>query len=193
AGDRRARRVGHALQGDRRTAVPVHPDGQQPPAAGVHQGRGDEPGGARCSARATRGRSSMTPEQIALVQESFATMDHAALAVDFYDRLFTDHPEVRAMFSTEPAVQRQKLVDELSAIVWSIANLDEFLAVATALGARHAGYGTEPLHYSMVREAMLGAIAAQLGENNTAALAEAWRSAYDLVAEAMMLGAAGSA
>ena len=133
----------------------------------------------------------MTPEQIELVQQSFAALEPHGdeLAANFYDRLFTLDPSARSLFSTEPAVQRQKFIDELSAIVWSISNLDTFLDRTMALGARHVEYGTNTAHYEIVREALLGAIAEQQGDQHTPDHGDAWRVAYNLVAETMMMGA----
>ena len=86
----------------------------------------------------------MTPDQITLVQSTFTTVTADAdlrLAKRFYEHLFRISPESRSLFSTDPAVQRQKFTDEL-------------------------------------------------GEACTDEVTAAWRAAYDLVAEAMMMGAA---
>jgi len=134
----------------------------------------------------------MTPEQIALVQQSFARVreNGDALAVKFYEALFTADPTIRPLFSTEPAIQRQKFMDELEAIVWSISNLGEFMDRAMALGARHVDYGTTTGHYETVREALFAALHAELGDAMGPDVEEAWRVAYNLVAETMMMGAA---
>jgi nitric oxide dioxygenase len=139
----------------------------------------------------------MTPDQIDTVQQTFAAVTGPetdyALARRFYHHLFEDSPESRALFSTDPAVQRRKFTQELDTIVWSITNLGEFLSTTRALGARHVGYGTTAEHYPLVGDALLRAIADQLGDGYTPEVADAWRAAYDLVAESMMMGAADAA
>lgn len=135
----------------------------------------------------------MTPEQVREVQASYASLDEdglSRLAVSFYDHLFGAHPEVRSLFSREPALQRQKFIDELTEIVHAISNLSTFVKRTAELGARHVPYGARTIHYGQVGEALLAALAEQLGPAYTPDLQEAWTLAYNLVAETMMQGAA---
>jgi hemoglobin-like flavoprotein len=131
----------------------------------------------------------VTPAQIAAVEESLSSLDLDALAVDFYERAFATDPELSKMFTTDPAVQRARFVAELEEIVRSIRSLDSFAARACALGERHRGYGVHAAHYRLMGDALLGALAAGMGEGWTAEVDEAWRLAYNLTAETMMMGA----
>jgi hemoglobin-like flavoprotein len=135
----------------------------------------------------------MTPEQIAAVQRSFSDLGTRTdeLARQFYARLFALDPSVEDLFSTDPAVQRAKFVDELTEIVRSISALDRFVPRALDLGARHVAYRVKPDHYRLVGQALIGALGAVLGDAFDAELEAAWKQAYDLVAETMMEGAAG--
>jgi nitric oxide dioxygenase len=139
----------------------------------------------------------MTPDQIATVQRTFAAVTGPetdyALAASFYRHLFENSPDTQGLFSTDPVVQRKKFTDELETIVWSISNLGDFLATTMSLGARHVDYGTTAEHYPLVGEALRQALADELGDEYTPEVAEAWRAGYDLVAEAMMMGAADPA
>ena len=137
----------------------------------------------------------MTPEQIALVQQSYATVQDQlpALGNAFYVHLFAAEPDLRALFTTDLALQQTKFTDELSEIVWSVTNLDTFVARATDLGARHLDHGTRARHYAPVGEALLAALADVLGAAFTAETREAWTLAYNLVAETMQRGAMDAA
>jgi nitric oxide dioxygenase len=137
----------------------------------------------------------MTPEQIALVQDSFRRVAAHSddLAADFYTRLFTADPSARALFTTDMAVQRVKFMRELEEIIRTIGNFEVFLAHLADLGARHAGYGVRPIHYRTFAGCLLAALAAAEGDRWTPQLAAAWSSAHDLVAEAMILGASDAA
>jgi nitric oxide dioxygenase len=137
----------------------------------------------------------MTPEQIALVQDSFRRVSaHSdALASDFYERLFTADPAARDLFTTDMAVQRIKFIRELEEIIRTIGNFDVFLAHLADLGARHAGYGVRPIHYRTFAHCLLAALASAEGDRWTPQLEAAWSSAHDLVAEAMILGATDTA
>jgi hemoglobin-like flavoprotein len=138
----------------------------------------------------------MTPEQIVLVEQSLSSLRPRIddLARDFYRRLFAADPALEAMFTTDPAVQRMKFALELDEIGHSIRSHGDFLTRAHDLGVRHAGYGARSAHYRTVQGALLAALAAAVGQDAwTPELEEAWRLAYNLIAEAMMAGAAASA
>ena len=68
----------------------------------------------------------MTPEQIKLVQDSFAKVvpisDEAAEL--FYDRLFEVAPSVKAMFPADMTEQRKKLMATLAVVVNGLGKLD---------------------------------------------------------------------
>ena len=133
----------------------------------------------------------MDATQIALVRSTFTALGRREVefATDFYERLFTIAPETRAMFPADMAAQRRKLVDQLTMIVGSLDRLPALVAETSALGHRHAAYGALPQHYDLVLEAMLAAMAQQLGALMTPAAEQAWRRAYNLVAEVMLHGA----
>ena len=134
----------------------------------------------------------MTPEQIALVQGSLAQLGPRVdeVVVRFYERLFAADGSVAALFSTEPAVQRRKFEVELRQIIRAISGFEGFVDRAHDLGARHARYGVRARHYRLVGDSLLGALADVMGPDLTEDAAVAWRLAYDLIAEAMMDGAA---
>ena len=131
----------------------------------------------------------MTPEQIALVEGTVATVDLRVVAADFYRRLFAADPAVAALFTTDPVVQAEVFGTELAEIVTSIRSLDAFDARVRALGARHREYGVRAGHYGLMGEALLAALDAALGPAWTDELAEAWALAFGLVAETMLQGA----
>lgn len=130
----------------------------------------------------------MTPDQIALVEDTLAAVDMDALAEDFYRRAFASDPALATMFTTDPAVQRARFSAELAEIMRSIRSLDAFDTRVRALGARHRGYGVRSAHYRLMGEALMAALAAALGDRWTDEAAEAWVLAYNLTAETMMLG-----
>jgi len=136
--------------------------------------------------------AAMDPEQIVLVKASFAdaAAEPGALARRFYERLFAAAPDVRPLFTTEPAEQERKLSLELLAIVERLDRVDDLVARTHDLGVRHVRYGARPAHYEVVGTALLGALGDVLGPRFTPEVAAAWRYAYNLVAEAMQQGAA---
>jgi len=99
----------------------------------------------------------MTPDQVKLVQQSFAKVAPIsdAAAVLFYDRLFEIAPQVRAMFPADMTEQRKKLMAMLAAVVNGLANLESILPAASALAKRHIAYGAKAEHYPVVGAALL--------------------------------------
>ena len=136
----------------------------------------------------------MTPEQITLVQSSFARLgpELPALTTRFYQELFGRDPALRALFTTDMAVQKVRFADKLTELVQSIPRLDELLAHTRALGARHVGYGVRVADYQTVGEALVAALAAVLGDSFDSQTREAWHIAYNLMAETMLEGAASA-
>jgi hemoglobin-like flavoprotein len=134
----------------------------------------------------------VTPEQVALVQGSFADLGPRTgdLAARFYRLLFEADPSLRSMFSADPRVQESVFASELAVVVRSILRFDEFVARARELGARHVGYGVTYAHYEIAGGVLLVALEETLGPAFTQEVRDAWRHGFHLVAETMMQGAA---
>jgi len=77
----------------------------------------------------------MTPDQIKLVQQSFAKVAPISeqAGVLFYDRLFEIAPAVRAMFPNDMSEQRRKLMATLAIVVNGLSNLEMILPAASSL------------------------------------------------------------
>ena len=135
----------------------------------------------------------MTPEQVALVQQSFAQVVPIAdkAAEMFYDRLFELAPAVRPLFRGDMAEQRQKLMATLAAVVGGLSDLPGVLPAASALAKRHVGYGARPEHYAVVGETLLWTLERGLGSHWTPQLAAAWTAAYAILSGFMIEEAYG--
>jgi nitric oxide dioxygenase len=122
----------------------------------------------------------MTPQQVALVQKSFAKVVPISetAAVLFYDRLFEIAPSVKAMFPADMTGQRKKLMATLAVVVNGLDNLASILPAASALAKRHVNYGAKPEHYPVVGAALLWTLEKGLGDAWTPEVAEAWTAAY---------------
>lgn len=136
----------------------------------------------------------MTPEQITLVQSSFARLgpDLPAVATRFYQEMFQRDPALRPLFTTDMAEQKVKFTQKLTEIVVAMPRLDELLTHTRALGARHVAYGVKAADYPTVGASLIAALAAVLGDGFDDATREAWTLAFNLVAETMLEGAASA-
>ncbi len=135
----------------------------------------------------------MTPEQIALVQETFkAVLPIKDQAADlFYGRLFEVDPSLEALFPTDLTEQKQKLMGTIATAVGSLDKLENIVDVVKDLGIRHVAYGVKPEHYDTVGGALLWTLEQGLGEAFTPEVKEAWTQAYTILADTMK-GAAAS-
>lgn len=134
----------------------------------------------------------MTPEQITLVQTSWAKVAPIAdQAADiFYDRLFEIAPAARPLFGEDMVKQKRALMGMLATAVNGLNKLDTILPAVWALGERHVGYGTTDEHYEVVAVALLFTLRKGLGDGFTPEVEEAWTRAYMTLASVMMEAAA---
>jgi hemoglobin-like flavoprotein len=129
----------------------------------------------------------VTPEQIVLVQETFAQVVPIAdtAAVLFYGRLFEMDPDLRALFRADMSAQYSNLMQTLTVVVRGLDRLDSILPAVQALGRRHAGYGVKDQHFDLVGEALLWTLQQGLGSAFTPEVRQAWATAYGLLASTM--------
>ena len=107
-----------------------------------------------------------------------------------YNHVFSEHPEVRAMFPDDMKDQRNKLLQSLAFVVANLCKPDALTGKLKELGAGHIKYGTTAEHYPVVRDCMLWAMAEVAGDLWNDQLQEDWTAALNTVAEAMLQCAA---
>ena len=134
----------------------------------------------------------MTPENVKLVQGSFAKVEPIAeTAADlFYDRLFTIAPEVRPMFPDDMAEQKGKLMQMLGTAVHNLHQVDTIVPTVQELGRKHVAYGVKNEHYDQVGEALLWTLEQGLGDAFTSDIKTAWTDTYGTLAGVMREAAA---
>jgi hemoglobin-like flavoprotein len=135
----------------------------------------------------------MTPDQVTLVQQSFAKVAPIAdqAAAMFYDRLFEIAPAVKILFPSDMAEQHRKLMATLAIVVNGLSNLESILPAASSLATRHVAYGAKPEHYPVVGSALLWTLEKGLGEAWTRDVADAWTAAYTTLSGFMINQAYG--
>ena len=130
----------------------------------------------------------MTPQQIKLVQMSFAKVRPIAdTAADlFYSRLFEIAPEVRPMFPEDLTDQKKKLMSMLGTVVSGLSRLDMMIPAIQMLGRRHAEYGVTAAHYAPVGSALIWTLQQGLGGEFTDDVRDAWVVAFTTLATTMI-------
>lgn len=134
----------------------------------------------------------MNPQQIALVQTSFAKVEPIAdvAAELFYQRLFAIDPTALPLFRGNMEQQGKRLMQMIGVAVKSLHKLDDIVGPVQALGRRHAGYGVLPGHYESVGAALLWTLGQGLGSDFTPEVEAAWAATYGLLATVMQEAAA---
>lgn len=137
----------------------------------------------------------MTPEQVRLVQTTFAQVEPIAeTAADlFYTRLFALDPSLRPMFTGDMTEQGQKLMRMIGIVVNNLTRLETILVAITRLGQKHVTYGVQDQHYDTVASALLWTLEQGLGDSWNAEVAEAWTVAYTTLAGVMRDAASAAA
>src|SRR4030095_13691998 len=130
----------------------------------------------------------MTPQQIALVRESFAKVVpiREQAAALFYERLFATDPSTRPLFRGDMKSQGAKLMAAIGAVVKSLDRIDAMLDDLPALPRRHDRYGVREEHYASVGAALLWTLEQGLGFGFTPDVRDAWATAYGLLSSAMI-------
>jgi len=130
----------------------------------------------------------MTPNQIILVQDSFARVAPIAdrAAGLFYARLFELDPSLRPLFKGDVGEQGKKLMGALATVVGGLNDVSRIVETVRGLGRAHVRFGVKPEHYATVGQALLWTLEQGLGKAAfTPEVKDAWAAAYGLVAKTM--------
>jgi len=130
----------------------------------------------------------MTPNQIRLIQESFAKVAPISeqAAALFYGRLFEIAPQVQPLFRGDMKEQGRKLMATLATVANGLSDLPSILPAASALAKRHVAYGVKADDYAPVGDALLWTLERGLGAQWTPDVKAAWATAYAVLAEYMI-------
>ena len=130
----------------------------------------------------------MTPDQIDLVQASFAKVVPIAetAAGLFYGRLFEIAPEVKPLFHGDMKEQGRKLMTTLAVVINGLKAPEAILPAAKALAVKHVGYGVAADHYAPVGAALIWTLEQGLGNDFTPETRDAWIAAYTLLSGVMI-------
>ncbi len=133
----------------------------------------------------------MTPQQIDLVQDSFALIvpRRAEASAIFYRRLFALAPETRVLFKGDLVDQGRKLMQVLATIVRNLHDLGPLLDSVDYLAQRHVGYGVRDDHYAVVGQALIDTLHECLGDSFNQQTERAWGYAYTILSGRMIRAA----
>ena len=129
----------------------------------------------------------MTPQQVALIHDSFAEIaprsDQVARA--FFNHLFEMAPHVRPLFRGDMAEQRVKFMATMSMLVKQ-PRQSRNRSAGSRQARGHVAYGVTPEHYPVVGQALLWTIQRTLGLSWTGEVAAAWIEACGMLSRHMI-------
>ena len=127
------------------------------------------------------------------VSERYVEVIHASLPAirhhlgrasdQFYVNLFTVAPELRALFPADMADQGMRFMSTLVIMANLLDDADAFTAGIDRLASIHARAGVRAAHFAPMGHALLVTLGEAMGTEFTCELQEAWRAAYDHIAE----------
>lgn len=106
----------------------------------------------------------------------------------FYTKLFADNPGVREMFPPDMSEQKKKLLASLVLVIENLRKTEKLAEPLRKLGGRHIAFGTQPEHYPIVRDTLVGVMSEMAGEHWTDQLTADWSGALDFVSSVMLEG-----
>ncbi|MBX2853689.1 MAG: hypothetical protein KTR21_01800 [Rhodobacteraceae bacterium] len=130
----------------------------------------------------------LSPEEIALVQESFHAIlpQTHAFARKFWEQLRLRDEEVYSFFDGEAGAMQDRFVKTLAVIIDGLERFESTLPLLEKLGRVHGASGVTARHYDAMGEALFATLEKALGNQWTPLLEHAWRQIYQALARAMM-------
>lgn len=138
----------------------------------------------------------MTTEQKAIITATVPVLreNGVLLTKYFYNRMFTNHPELKNMFNMgnqKSNKQQTALALAVLAYAENIANPTVLLPTVDHIGHKHTSLDIRPEHYIIVGEQLIASIQEVLGDAATPEIIDAWTAAYNQLAQLMIGHEAG--
>ncbi|MFC6019281.1 globin domain-containing protein [Plantactinospora solaniradicis] len=127
-----------------------------------------------------------------LLKESWTLVEEQRdkVAGYFYARMFLTDPGLRTLFPVQMDGQRDRLLEAIVTAVQTIDDPENFDDYLRSLGRDHRKYHVRAEHYDTMGAALMEALRQSVGEQWTVEYDQAWRDAYQAIAERMQAGAA---
>ena len=137
--------------------------------------------------------TALTADQMARVKATapvFAELG-PTITKHFYQRMFDAHPELKNVFNQthqQSGSQPETLARAVYAYAANIDNLGALGGAVTHIAHKHASLNIRPEHYPIVGRHLLGAVVDVLGEAVDQPTLDAWKVAYEQLAQ-ILIGA----
>lgn len=130
-----------------------------------------------------------TGDDITLIENSFGLLvEHGdAISKRFYERLFSQYPELATLFEnvSQPG-QQKKLLASMVLLVQNLRQPEVIEDYLISLGARHQQYGVKAADFTKFSENWLAVLAEFSGASWTPQLEQAWHNLFEKMAVLML-------
>ena len=103
-----------------------------------------------------------------------------------YTILFTKYPHIKEFFSNAPKDQYMRLAEILSVYAVNIDKIDRLKPALLVIAKKHVEVHIQPSQYPMIGMVLMQAIEETLEDKATPELMDAWREAYQFLAEILI-------
>lgn len=133
----------------------------------------------------------LSPQTKALIKATVPALEavNETLTRHFYQLLFSEHPEVRALFNQrhqQTGEQPRALANSVIAYARNIDRLEALGPAVSLIVQKHASLNVLPEHYPVVGSCLLRAIREVMGEAATDEIVDAWGQAYGQLADLLI-------
>ncbi|MBH8602894.1 MULTISPECIES: NO-inducible flavohemoprotein [unclassified Thermoactinomyces] len=132
--------------------------------------------------------TTLNPASMRLVMESvpFLKQHGEKITTVFYQKLFSNHPELLNLFNQTHQKQKQQqkaLAEMVMSAAMHLQNLEAIAPAITRIAHKHRSLDVKPEQYPIVGENLLAAIKEVLGEKATPEILNAWAEVYSFLAD----------
>ncbi|MDA3947034.1 MAG: globin domain-containing protein [Helicobacteraceae bacterium] len=130
----------------------------------------------------------LSEKTIAIVKATAAPVaaNGEAITTRMYEILFTNYPELKALFKDADPDQHKKLAAAVAAYAANIDNLAVLSKAVEKMAQTHVKTTVKAEHYPMVGVSLLQAVKDVLGDAATDDVIEAWKEAYFFLADILI-------
>lgn len=136
----------------------------------------------------SKSKTALDPKVVEIVKATAPILEERGTEITkhFYKRMFKNNPELLNIFNhTHQKIGRQPraLANSVLAAAKNIDQLEQILPVVKQIGHKHRSLQVKPEQYPIVGENLLGAMKEVLGEAATDEVIDAWKEAYEVIAQ----------
>ncbi len=133
-------------------------------------------------------QTSLSKNSIEIIKSTaeYITSRDTDITQAMYKILFSKYPNVQILFANAPKNQYMRLAEILSAYAVNIEKIDRLRPALFVIAKRHVEVGIKPVHYPMIGMVLMQAIEETLQNQATIEFMDAWREAFQVIANILI-------